>query len=1359
MDRVNPIAQIIGIVLTIFLISIVITPVSQASTGNDAVFQLYSQADKNNMTESQQKISTDLLDLICDTTTSGSSFIPMTNSNDLRSSNFIPANSANGLDEDLVYVYVHLKEDCNVETIKPFVHEITDTDERNSVVVAWISFNGLKELASLEEVKSIRTVLPPVTNAGSVNTEGDDVHGTASVRTFYGEDGSGIKIGVISDGVDHLTVSQASGDLPEDVTVLSDIFGGNEGTAILEIIHDMVPEAKLYFHDNGANIIAFNTAIDELVAAGCNIIIDDVAWYEEPFFEDGIVASHIEDVINENNVLYLSSAGNEGDSHYQGTFVNDGDNFHNEFFTIHMETGSSVMVILQWDDPFGSSSNDYDLLLYDEYDILAVSNSTGPDPLEWIKFYNDGPEKDYYIGVYNYQGTAATRTLELFFYPSLGATVDKINLVAEDSIYGHPAAPGVVAVGAVPWNNINTIEYYSSQGPVTIAYPEEHLRPKPDICGVDGISTSTEGFTEFWGTSASVPHVAAIAAQIWSSNTSMTAAEVRGKLLSDAVVDVDTPGFDHVYGYGIADSAKYFTKLMGDLIPPKSITDLKETGVASGWIRWTWTDPEDYDLKHVMVYIDGSFVANTTEQFYNLTGLAPQTAHTISIRTVDTSGNINAIWINDSAITPPDNGVTVELTGQFEGEIFNIAIADDYAYAADNATFLIVDITDPASPALIGSYETEDSIYDVEITGDYAFVATYGNGLTILNITDPAFPELISNYDTTALTADVAVNANYACLADHSNGLVIFNITDPAVPELEGSYDTAGFAEGLTIEGDHVYVADGINGLVIVNITDPIAPVFTGGYDTVGNAEDVAVAGGYAYVADGDDGLVILDISDPASPMLTGNYDTAGYAYAASVSGNYAYIADRSNGLVILDITNPSMPILAGSYDPSDDWVTGVAVADNYVYVADAFNGLHILRVTATDITPPSPVTNLQETGIGSSWIRWSWIKPLDMDFKHVMVYIDGVFVTNTTEDFYNGTELTEGTLHTISTKTVDISGNIDQASVNDSATTTGLLTISGLAGKDITASSITLTWTNSPDIAIVKMYRDKSVIGNVTGSTSYVDSSLAKDTTYIYTLIPYDSYGLEGKAVSVSLKTDSSSSGGGGGGGSSGGSSSKKSSSDGGGGGGAGSVEDFANVAAKDVAREYLRMNTNATYEFSREGDPILSVSFYSLKNSGEITSTIEVLNNRSKLVNSTPGGSIYKYANIWVGKAGFATASNIKDAQVKFKVSSSWIKETDVKPEDVRLQVYTGNVWQVLPTTIDNITASDVIFEAETTAFGPFAITAQKALASPIANNAEDISTTGTQPEQTPGFGFGIAVLMIGVLAAGYVYLKKQH
>jgi PGF-pre-PGF domain-containing protein len=177
----------------------------------------------------------------------------------------------------------------------------------------------------------------------------------------------------------------------------------------------------------------------------------------------------------------------------------------------------------------------------------------------------------------------------------------------------------------------------------------------------------------------------------------------------------------------------------------------------------------------------------------------------------------------------------------------------------------------------------------------------------------------------------------------------------------------------------------------------------------------------------------------------------------------------------------------------------------------------------------------------------------------------------------------------------------------------------------------------------------------------------------------------LKGEAVSISLTTSSSSSSGG----SSGGSSSSKSSG-GGGGGGATSVEDLANVAMKDVNNQYLRINTNVTYEFTRPGNDILSVSFYSLKNSGEITSTIEGLNNRSKLVNTNPEGLVCKYINIWVGKAGFATSNNIKDARVKFKVNNSWMQEMGITTDDIKLQRYNGTAWEVLPTTLENNTTS---------------------------------------------------------------------
>ena len=209
-----------------------------------------------------------------------------------------------------------------------------------------------------------------------------------------------------------------------------------------------------------------------------------------------------------------------------------------------------------------------------------------------------------------------------------------------------------------------------------------------------------------------------------------------------------------------------------------------------------------------------------------------------------------------------------------------------------------------------------------------------------------------------------------------------------------------------------------------------------------------------------------------------------------------------------------------------------------------------------------------------------------------------------------------------------------------------------------------------------------------------------------------------------------------------------------------------FANVAMKDVDSEYLRMNSNVTYEFTREGNPIQSISFYSLKNSGEITSTIEVLNNRSKLVNTTPEGLIYKYVNIWVGKSGFATAANIKDAQVKFKVNSSWIQEMDVSPADVRLQRYNGTAWEVLPTTVESNTTDYVIFESQTPGFSPFAITAEKAVVTSVADETAkepiipgDVGVEATKSERSGIWTLMLAILIIGTLAVGYAYLKKKQ
>ncbi len=142
---------------------------------SDMDLQISEQPDKNNMTEAEEKLSTDLLELLR-TTRSGSSTGAIINSDE----------------QDLVHVYVYLYKGNNTDVIAPIVQEITNWDEETSVAVAWVSVNRLEELALLEEVKNIRTVIPPVVNNGSATNE--DNISTDAEKGNYLEDGNWIKI-------------------------------------------------------------------------------------------------------------------------------------------------------------------------------------------------------------------------------------------------------------------------------------------------------------------------------------------------------------------------------------------------------------------------------------------------------------------------------------------------------------------------------------------------------------------------------------------------------------------------------------------------------------------------------------------------------------------------------------------------------------------------------------------------------------------------------------------------------------------------------------------------------------------------------------------------------------------------------------------------------------------------------------------------------------------------------------------------------------------------------------------------------------------------------------------------------------
>ncbi|MGD9778525.1 putative Ig domain-containing protein, partial [Methanomethylovorans sp.] len=191
------------------------------------------------------------------------------------------------------------------------------------------------------------------------------------------------------------------------------------------------------------------------------------------------------------------------------------------------------------------------------------------------------------------------------------------------------------------------------------------------------------------------------------------------------------------------------------------------------------------------------------------------------------------------------------------------------------------------------------------------------------------------------------------------------------------------------------------------------------------------------------------------------------------------------------------------------------AVADNpnatNAEVSQAVTALKAAETTfdASRQVPPASVTNLRETATGTSWIHWTWTNPTDADFSNVMVYIDGVLVTSTPNNYYNATGLPEGTVHTIGTQTVDTAGNVNPATVTDQATTriidrTPPAPVTNLHESGIGASWIYWTWTNpaDQDFSNVRIYIDGAFVTttpnnyyNATGLSNGVEHAIAIET------------------------------------------------------------------------------------------------------------------------------------------------------------------------------------------------------------------------------------------------------------------------
>ena len=198
-------------------------------------------------------------------------------------------------------------------------------------------------------------------------------------------------------------------------------------------------------------------------------------------------------------------------------------------------------------------------------------------------------------------------------------------------------------------------------------------------------------------------------------------------------------------------------------------------------------------------------------------------------------------------------------------------LAGKLAYAADQRGMLqIYDISDPVSPAQIGTFKTINSACDVEVAGKLAYVADDRGGVFIVDVSDPTKPTLVSNFHPDAergQAMQLRVVGHLAYVAYGAAGLAILDVRDPSHPTLV-SQAPGGFATGVQVRGDFAYVAAQVS-VNIVDVSNPARPVTVSSVVTKEIASRLAVAGDLVHVADRFGGLQIIDLYSRSSALST----------------------------------------------------------------------------------------------------------------------------------------------------------------------------------------------------------------------------------------------------------------------------------------------------------------------------------------------------------------------------------------------------------------------------------------------------------------------------------------------------------
>lgn len=415
--------------------------------------------------------------------------------------------------------------DANLAAIRGTGATIIETTARWNAVAVEATPAQARALAGIAAVDLVSLALRPRVRSfavGSYDNEADPVLRSDAFRSAWGVDGTGMRIGVMSDSINVLDpgtiangaitgmASQVSGDLPASIPYIAlktSYDNTDEGAGMIEEVHHLASGAVCVFSSCGDTQTAMASNIGKFASVGhCQVACDDIGFDSEPMFQDGPIAQAA-DAFVAGGGIYLSSAGNSGTTGILQPYVDvnagasdphgsvdpDGSDFHdwghgtsNGMLPLLVPDGATLKVVLQWNQPYKSynlgqgAQSDFDLILYEgpnpatagiiDYggDIQGTAGHPKNNPFEYAIYDNtSGSAQTVWLAVDWYQGIKTgivmRLSLDLSYADSL-VTSTAAGIFNCGTSYGHPAAATVLGIGAVDASTPDDLEFFSSAG-------------------------------------------------------------------------------------------------------------------------------------------------------------------------------------------------------------------------------------------------------------------------------------------------------------------------------------------------------------------------------------------------------------------------------------------------------------------------------------------------------------------------------------------------------------------------------------------------------------------------------------------------------------------------------------------------------------------------------------------------------------------------------------------------------------------------------------------------------------------------------------------------------------------------------